>query len=244
MIKHMFAKYDGTCEFCKERFHQGEQFLYDPEQRKGFHLGCPCITTQLKRNNHIAATTTRENIADIHVKTRDVQSHVLPQLIELFDGKFSVPCEYDGIKEHVTVWLKTLGKHTHFPGSRSIRVHCGQHDKKEFVRYAYITVEGQFRQYKEWQTSEITGKRREAVIAAVDLVLHGTNNVQLGIEYAKISSKCWRCGKDLTDPNTIQNLEITHGLGPECVKIVGKDTRMTEMVEKSNQHTAAIVIRV
>lgn len=226
MIK-MRAKF-GSCAFCHVQFdiQNQEEILYDNIVRRAFHLGCPNVIIEqeqpvqekafIQPNEMLAQKQVafRQSLQHVKTKTNTAEAYIVPELAKLYDGKFSIPIGQTN--EHVTVHIYTQKEHSNFPGSRTVRVHYGRHNHKEFVKCGFITTQGQFRFYKEWRNSELDQQQRKIALAAVKLVLEGETNAEFALTYAKISKNCWRCGKDLYDPHTIDHLEETFGLGPSC----------------------------
>lgn len=165
-------------------------------------------------------TTWRPNIMTTQVKTDVVESQVLPDLAQLFDGKFSIPVKMkDGTETHVSVRIDTRKADHKFAGSRRIRAHFGRHDGKEFIDVAYIPVNGRIRWYHSFQhQSELTAEKKDIVRKAVELLLAGKENAEYAMEYARICKRCWHCNKDLTSLDTLQKINEYRGLGPICYK--------------------------
>ena len=253
-IRTLIAQF-GYCNFCHTVLPLQQPCLWDSEARKCFHLGCPPLCTPFFKNTqqnetstlmHAAQTqqvSTRRNIADVAVKTLDAYSYNVPTLTALFDGKFTIPCvTQQGIESHVTIRLKTRtrGKYT---GSRIVSVHFGRHAHMEFILCGYILPNGEFRFYRSFKEEpDLQGEKQLIVIEAIKLVLTGKENPQFAMTYAKLSRKCWRCGKDLTHQYTLDHLEERGGLGPECFRLVGiNDTLLLNRLQQTIMEPVTII---
>jgi len=227
-IRTIKAQFPGTCSFCHEPFAKGDMFQYNYEFKVGYHAGCPIVTTPLLQrvlSTPVIQTplpmieTHRDDITSAPLKTLDAQAHLLPQVIDLFDGRFSI--EYvlkNGTRRHIVVWIKTRKK-GQYVGSRWIRVHFGQHKGTEYVHCAFITVEGKLVFLRSFtQDPELDAERKAAAIAAVQVLVTGKENAQYAMNYAKMSQRCWHCEKVLTNIRTLHDIEKNGGMGPVCVK--------------------------
>lgn len=217
-IRIIRAQFPGTCAFCHEAFAQGTLFQYNYETKQGYHRDCPAVSTPLLSPPSRHIETHRTDITSAPLKTLDAQAHLLPQVINLFDGRFSIEYVLNGVHRHVVVWVKTRSKGRYI-GSRWIRVHFGQHKGSEYINCAFITVDGTLVFLRSFlHDPDLDAERRNAAIAAVKVLATGKENAQYAMNYAKLSQRCWHCEKVLTNVHTLNDIERTNGLGPVCFK--------------------------
>jgi hypothetical protein len=211
--KVIIAKRDGWCNHCGKNFKAGEPFRWHFSQRKGYCPSCPCEPKQT------VDVVGRKDISNVDVKTIEAMSYNVPKLIDLFDGRFTIPFLWKGdpTKRHITLWITTKGKDSKYPGSRRIRVLHGRDNEREYVDVAYITVGGKLCFLNLDNDATFSQKKIVVLRSAVKLLAEGSEQDKYGMCYALISRKCWRCGRTLTNPET---LKLKSGLGPICDKYV------------------------
>lgn len=244
--------YRSFCAFDHKEI-MDDEIWYDRDAKVVFHVGCPPIVLEprtgyrppnvkeitQKMTQQQQITTYRPKVQDQEVKTLDVQSHLLKDVTDLFDGKFTVPITYsNGSHEHAVVWLKTMGKDARYPGSKRIRIHLGRHDNVDFLDAAYIDVKGYLNWRKDFQNSNLTDERRKGAIAAIELVVQGKENAELAMKYAMLARKCWHCNRDLTSEITLKRIEETGGLGPVCAN---KYPHLLEKIQNGRTNNHVIV---
>src|SRR6267142_3910561 len=216
-FKIMPSKFKGMCMHCGIEWEAGDEFKWHYHQRLGYHVNCPTDNAIGKQriSDKQDRVQYRQDIASVSVKTITVDHYNVPSVVKLFNGKFTIPYNVgDNVKRHVTVWITTRGSKHHFPHSRRIRVlHL-----KQYVDIAYITVTGELHFLSNFFIDPTMTARKESVIKkAVEILVLGNDQESYGMYFALLSRRCWRCGKVLTNPET---LKLTSGCGPICDRLV------------------------
>lgn len=211
-IKTMQAKYRGKCMFCGEYFEAGDTFQWHIPSRLGYHTYCPV------ENKVGQKRIERKDISDIAVKTVQAEAQIVPQLAQLFDGRFTIPFKKDDNDRlrHVTLWITTRSAKHHFAGSRRIRLMHGRRNERDYIDIAYITPSGELRFINDFFLDPMMHPQKKQVAKkAVEILVTGNEQVEYGMYFALISRKCFRCGRVLTNPET---LKLQSGCGPVCDK--------------------------
>lgn len=220
------AKRDGWCSNCGTAFKQGDMFKWQYFQRRGY-----CITCEPIDKIGPMKVQTRPDITEAKlVSTPSAPSYLVKDLAEIFDGRFTIPFKRKDMemRRHITLWIKTRSKNNRYPGQRRIRVFHGRENenKDNYVDVAYITVDGKLH-FLDFEGPTFSHLKAEATRYAVQLFVKAPMEKQLefGMYEAKLSQNCWRCGRLLTNPDT---LELTSGCGPICDKKVGSVIDITK----------------
>jgi len=129
---------------------------------------------------------------------------------EILDGYYTVKFD-DG--SHVTIRVNTLSAKQ----SRDGKPHqfaaylCGPINTSDYRRFAEIKG-ATFRAFRSDRSSYGSGRQDYAKQVVALKILMGTNDqTQYGRAYAKLATRCYRCGKLLTEPESIES-----GIGPIC----------------------------
>lgn len=117
---------------------------------------------------------------------------VLPQ------GYFTVVLEGEG---HRTFRVKDASAQSKLYGKRIISFLAGPDNTSDYNGFGFVTPSG----VQVWNRF----KAQSVLIEAVDILLGDVEAAQKG--YALMSENCYRCGKLLTDPTSIEL-----GIGPKC----------------------------
>jgi hypothetical protein len=85
----------------------------------------------------------------------------------------------------------------------------GQDNEADYKGFAFITARGKAMIWKKYRN----GGRSALIISALSFLLQSGDYEGAGLAYALESGNCYRCGRLLTVPAS-----INRGLGPECAK--------------------------
>ncbi len=229
----------GSCAFCHAKFHvdlvdrkNSEDIMYDNVARRAFHLTCPPEimpqpnTTRENTSGDIQfkagienknIEVQRQDLTNVKTKTDVIESQVLPEILNLFDAKFAIPCELEGEKTHLSIRVATR-KNGKFVGSRVIQAHFGRHDGRQFIPVAYIPKDGnKMFYYRSFlNETEMPENKKEVVRQAIKMLLEGTENAAYALEYARVCRRCWHCNLPLINVRTLEQLNEHKGMGPVC----------------------------
>lgn len=241
-IIQMGAKFQSTCLFCGEKIEINQEFFWYKDTKEGFHITCPPIKIyeQTKYNKAAIIQTAftnetklyKPNIEYAPVKTNIVQAHLLPDLIKLFDGRFTIEYENQNKTKsgYVVVWMKTRTAEPYI-GSRRIRVHIVRTEGKRYVDAAYITKDGKLVFRRGFiESVEFDDEQKKSAMEAVKVVVSGQNNDAYAMNYAMITNHCWHCNLPLTNPDTLRKYKF---MGPVCYKNHPEDReKIRENIQK------------
>lgn len=231
----------GWCQHCHKKFEPNiDRIKLHKRSKKAYHLNCeatPLPWSEKKQTIENAAsteTTSRKSIQSVKTKTDIIESQVLSDVSKLFDGRFTIPCKLNNEETYLTVSITTAKAHHKYPGSRLIKIHFGRHDKKLFIRAAFITTKGEFHYYKSFnEETDLSADKKRIAKAAIQMLLTGQENEVYALEFARICKECWHCGKPLINDHTLQMIEQWKGLGPVCHKKYPElANRITEETKK------------
>jgi len=94
-------------------------------------------------------------------------------------------------------------------GTQSAMMLIGPDNSNDYSPIGFIYPNRQFK-------IRHTLKDNDTLINAVNVLLGDDDPIKFGEAYTLKSSRCWRCGRDLTKAKS-----IIRGLGPHCAKILG-----------------------
>jgi hypothetical protein len=122
---------------------------------------------------------------------------------EILDGYYTVAFE-DG--SHVTIRVNSLSPKQSRDGKRHqfASYLCGPINTSDYRRFAEIKG-ATFRVFSMY------GQNYARQITALKILMGSDNQTQYGKAYAKMATRCYRCGKLLTEPESIES-----GIGPIC----------------------------
>lgn len=120
------------------------------------------------------------------------------------DGTYTVVRE-DGYE---TIKVRT-GKTGHWEGRKIISYLAGPDNEADYVSFGELE-RGEVKVWKKYQTETMRSKVR-----AAEFLVRGSSEdvAKAGHQYALVSGRCYKCGRTLTVPAS-----INRGLGPECAK--------------------------
>ncbi len=201
--------------YCGKAFEVGEDFRWHFQHKAGFCVTCP--TNPTFGRSDATTVTARKDISNVAVKTIEAPTYLIHDISKLFDGNFTIPFQTrDGDrKRHITIRIKTTSKLSKYPGSRRIKVR----NANTFVDVGYVKPNGELVFFNLSNNPTFSEEKITVTKKAVQILVFGTEEEQVsfGMYWALLSRKCWRCGRSLTNPET---LKLASGLGPICDKIV------------------------
>lgn len=124
---------------------------------------------------------------------------------EILDGYYTVKFKFeDG--SHVTIRVNSLSPKQSRDGKRHqfASYLCGPINTSDYRRFAEIKG-ATFRAFS------LYGQNYARQIAALKILMGTNDQTQYGKAYAKMATRCYRCGKLLTEPTSIED-----GIGPIC----------------------------
>ena len=186
MIKKMQSKFPGTCRRGGDPIQSGDLIEWDSDTRASWHVAC----------------SGKNLMAPEPKKKREI----LPADESVPNGTFSVVFKSDEFEEYQTLRIRRKVQ-GNFKGKMIAEYFFGPDNTKDFKGFAF--VEGRdltvWRDYKE---SPSLARWTEAF----NVIINGGDK-EAGLAYAMHSGNCYRCGKVLTVPAS-----LNRGLGPDCAK--------------------------
>lgn len=125
------------------------------------------------------------------------QAATVVLLKEILDGFYTVKFD-DGT--HVTIRVNTVKTPGRNKGTRFASYLCGPINTSDYRRFA--TVKGN--SYRSFY-----GFKKQTT--ALEILMGTDDATEYGRAYAKLATRCYRCGKLLTEPESIDS-----GIGPIC----------------------------
>lgn len=125
------------------------------------------------------------------------QGGAVAMLREILDGFYTVKFD-DG--SHVTIRINTVKTPGRNKGVRFASYLCGPINTSDYRRFA--TVKGNT--YRGFY-----GFKKQ--VTALEILMGAEDQTEYGRAYAKMATRCYRCGKLLTEPESIET-----GIGPIC----------------------------
>lgn len=185
-------EYDGRFPFMIEmrsRLVRARQAgdTFTPSQAKAV---LNCLRADLRRQRE-------------HTQNGDGAAGGTPVVPVVPNGRYTVQAE--GIEGHVTLMLAKPRGGEYEDGLQVASSRAGH----EWVRFSFVRGQriGLFRNAR-------TGHERQR--AALEILLRSGNWRDHGLSYARRSGRCFACGLELTEP---QSLDL--GVGPDCRRRLG-----------------------
>lgn len=94
------------------------------------------------------------------------------------------------------------------PGTKMVAYLSGPDNERNYTGFAFIKPGNKIAVWKRYQTNN-----NSRIVKALEYLVRSNDPAFYGLEYALRSGKCWRCGRTLTVPTS-----LNRGLGPDCAK--------------------------
>lgn len=146
---------------------------------------------------------------DIELPAVDISDHVptfteagVEEPVAVREGKYTVA--FEGA-DHVTLRVKVTTFGDFEEGTMTVAFLAGGDNQRDYVGFAFVTPKGEIKVWSRYR------RGYERQVEALKIILGADDQTVYGKAYAMISGCCWRCGRELTTPESIEA-----GIGPIC----------------------------